>query len=203
MTRKGFTLLELLIVIGILAILATAAVLVLNPAELLRQARDSTRVSDLATINSALGLYVTNVSPIDLDDAAAVGMACGAQIDLTRTWSSSYAAAVDAQEMATTTNQTAVSNSNRGTTTIAGAGWVSVDFTDISGGSPLPRIPVDPTNSVAYQYQYECTTDTWELNTNLESAKFGAGTGTDNKERNDGGDQIDFYEVGNEPGLDL
>lgn len=39
--RKGFTLIELLIVIGILAVLATAVIMVLNPAELLKQARDS------------------------------------------------------------------------------------------------------------------------------------------------------------------
>ncbi|KKU14411.1 MAG: hypothetical protein UX23_C0018G0001, partial [Parcubacteria group bacterium GW2011_GWB1_45_9] len=53
--KKGFTLIELLIVIGLLAILSTVAVLVINPAELLRQARDSQRVSDLGTVHSALG----------------------------------------------------------------------------------------------------------------------------------------------------
>lgn len=202
MTKKGFTLLELLIVIGILAILATAAVLVLNPAELLRQARDSTRVSDMATIHSALGLYVTNVSPIDLDDAGS-GMACGIQTDIAREWSSSYSEAVDAEEFATTTNQTAINNQNRGTTSINGTGWISVDFTDISGGSPIANLPRDPTNDTTYQYQYECTADTWELNTNLESTKFGTGTGNDNKERNDGGTDLFRYEIGTEPGLDL
>jgi prepilin-type N-terminal cleavage/methylation domain-containing protein len=41
---KGFTLIELLIVIAILAILATAVVLVLNPAQILAQARDAQRI---------------------------------------------------------------------------------------------------------------------------------------------------------------
>src|SRR3989344_8684487 len=59
---KGFTLIELLIVIAILAVLSTAVVLVLNPAELLKQGRDSTRISDLASINSAIALYLTDVS---------------------------------------------------------------------------------------------------------------------------------------------
>ena len=55
--QKGFTLIELLIVIAIIAILAVVVVLTLNPAELLRQARDSNRISDFATIKSALALY--------------------------------------------------------------------------------------------------------------------------------------------------
>ena len=47
--KKGFTLIELLIVIAIIAILAVVVVLVLNPAELLRQSRDSQRLSDIST----------------------------------------------------------------------------------------------------------------------------------------------------------
>ena len=44
--KKGFTLVELLIVIGIVAILATIVVLVINPVELLKESRDSRRLSD-------------------------------------------------------------------------------------------------------------------------------------------------------------
>ncbi len=51
---KGFTLIELLIVIGILAILATVVILVINPTELIKQARDSNRLSDLGILNKAL-----------------------------------------------------------------------------------------------------------------------------------------------------
>jgi len=66
-TKKGFTLLELLIVIAILAILASAAVVVLNPAELLRRARDSGRITNIANIRNAINLYLTTVTTIDLD----------------------------------------------------------------------------------------------------------------------------------------
>jgi prepilin-type N-terminal cleavage/methylation domain-containing protein len=58
--RRGFTLIELLVVIAIIAILAVVVVLTLNPAELLRQSRDSNRVSDMATLTSALNLYNTD-----------------------------------------------------------------------------------------------------------------------------------------------
>ena len=42
-SRKGFTLLELLIVIAIIAILSVVLVIVLNPAETLRKSRDAQR----------------------------------------------------------------------------------------------------------------------------------------------------------------
>jgi len=57
--KKGFTLLELLIVIAILAVLSSAIVLVLNPAQLLAQARDSQRLSDLSSLHSAIALYLS------------------------------------------------------------------------------------------------------------------------------------------------
>lgn len=62
----GFTLLELLIVISIIAILSVALVLVLNPAETLRKSRDAQRISDLNTMKTALGLYLTSTSTPDL-----------------------------------------------------------------------------------------------------------------------------------------
>src|SRR3989338_3912777 len=67
----GFTLLELLIVIGIMVILGTVLVLILNPAETLRKARDNQRISDLATVKTALGLYLTDVVSTDLDAGVA------------------------------------------------------------------------------------------------------------------------------------
>jgi len=45
MKRSAFTLIELLIVIAIIAILSIVVILVLNPAQLLKQSRDSNRVS--------------------------------------------------------------------------------------------------------------------------------------------------------------
>ena len=55
----GFTLVELLVVIGILAVLTAAVILIINPVEYLRQARDVTRMSDLDSINKALSVLET------------------------------------------------------------------------------------------------------------------------------------------------
>jgi len=56
-SKKGFTLIELLIVIAIIATLATAVILILNPAELLRRTRDSQRLSDIKELQKALQLF--------------------------------------------------------------------------------------------------------------------------------------------------
>lgn len=53
----GFTLVELLIVIGVLAIISTMLILTMNPLEQIKKSNDSARKSDLAQIRRALELY--------------------------------------------------------------------------------------------------------------------------------------------------
>ncbi len=200
-TKKGFTLLELLIVIGILAILSSVTVLVLNPAELLRQARDTQRINDLGTLNNALALYASTAATVSLgtlgvpyshnggtnaSTTAAFGSACGGDI----------------------TGH--VSSTNRTPTT---SGWIPVNFGATSGGSPLSVLPVDPSSGVGtivtvddwqlvYWYQASTASSTWELAAKMESTRYKAG-GANDVSTNDGGTCSHWYEVGTEPGLDL
>jgi len=188
-SRKGagFTLIELLVVIAILAVLAVAVVLVLNPAELIKQARDTTRISDLAALNSAIALYLADVA------SPSIG-------------TTSYCTS------GTTTKGTMACSTSTSTVT-TGGGWVTINFGSISSGSPLPRLPMDPNNgstncgsgAAACFYQYLTsgnTTLTYELNASMESVKYASGGGSD-VETNDGGNSATAYEVGNDPGLDL
>jgi prepilin-type N-terminal cleavage/methylation domain-containing protein len=55
--RKGFTLIELIVAIGVLAIFSSFVVAILNPFEQFKKAADSKRKSDLAQIQRALEAY--------------------------------------------------------------------------------------------------------------------------------------------------
>lgn len=186
MTKTGFTLIELIIVIAVIAILATTVILVINPVTILQEARDSQRIADVSQMNSALGLYLATVSSPNLGDSAkcyvhnsgaVLAVNCGGRHAGATT--STVSRAVD------------------------GTGWMPVNLTAISGGSPLAVWPVDPTNNATLFYSYAVGTGfTYELNADMESARYGQG-GSDDNESTDGGNKDNLYEVGTDPGLDL
>lgn len=211
--RKGFTLIELLVVIAIIAVLAVVVVLTLNPAELLRQARDSNRLSDFATLKSALSLYATDVvTSTNLNGTA--GMTGNGAYDLylyqtsgnnaptamatyntTSTVQGSWGF-LGGEAAATTTAQGAAGRAVNGT------GWIPVNFGAISSGAPLAALPVDPSNSYGgtassslYAYVYAASSTVYKLTTRMESTKYVNGGGSD-VESTDGGSNPVSYEQG-------
>ncbi len=58
--RNGFTLIEVLLVIAILAILASVVIIAINPSRQLGTARDAQRLSDVYAILGALHQYAAN-----------------------------------------------------------------------------------------------------------------------------------------------
>ncbi len=181
-TKKGFTLIELLIVIGILAILVAAVVVVLNPAQLLAQARDGQRMSDMDSLRSAINLYLATAPSATLTATSTMTQG-GSTVMNTVLALNSATDTIDATAFASA----AVSSS----TVVTGAGWIPIAFTQITGGSPLARLPIDPVNSGNYFYAYTAnSTSTYKLITVLESTKYAVNMA------NDGGNSNNIYEIG-------
>lgn len=58
--QSGFTLIEILLVMGIIAILATVVIVAINPSRQFAQARNSQRVSNVNTILNAIGQNIAD-----------------------------------------------------------------------------------------------------------------------------------------------
>jgi prepilin-type N-terminal cleavage/methylation domain-containing protein len=196
-TRKGFTLIELLVVVAIVAILSIVVLLTLNPAELLRQARDSNRISDLATVRAAVSLYLADVS------SPVIGTSTWCTTSVAQATTTANACNASLGFSAATTNYASTTAAGSGVFAVNGTGWVPVNFNQISSGAPfgsLPRDPINAADSVSccrryYGYTSSSTSLTFKLVAKMESAKY-ASSGASDVESTDGGISNNTYEVG-------
>jgi len=172
-SRKAFTLLEVLVVAGIVAILAIVVVITLNPIQLLEQSRDADRVSDMSTLNKAVALYHEDA----MNHPSTMFMGTSSII---------YLSVPD--PTATTTAGTNCSGIGLGLPStgyhcpwaatyrnVNGAGWIPIDFASSTFGSSISALSVDPINTAASGEYYEYTTDgagNWQIVSVPESQKY-------------------------------
>ena len=190
-SNKGFTLIELLVVIAIIAVLSIVVILTLNPAELLRQARDSNRISDLSTVKSAIALYLADItSPwLGTSTNAYEDVTSLANSTSTTSFNLTFSSQPSAGAIVTSTAPRAVD----------GTGWIPVKFTQISSGAPIGQLPVDPLDNDGgihlYLYKASSTALTFKLAAKMESTKY-SNTGTSDVESTDGGNNTAEFEAG-------
>lgn len=171
-TARGFTLVELLVVIAIIAILAVIVGVVINPIELRKRSNDAARLSDMANLQQAINV------------AAQEAKTTGAEILCFNT-------------IAPCTESSFPVGAN--TRKSDGSGWVKVNISAQKSVS-MPTLPVDPVNDATYKYTYSTNAagDAWEINAVLESAQQKDKMANDGGNANDVVAGTAKYEVGSD-----
>lgn len=142
--RAGFTLLEFITAAGILVVAISVAVVLLNPTELFKQARDVQRIVDLETLSSTVELMQANhknigtsgqVVYISLQSATSDCADIISQLQsLNIGWS--FHCSVDDP------------------TLVNGDGWLPFDMSIDDSRTPVTHLPLDPRNGATGQRYY-------------------------------------------------
>ena len=184
---SGFTLLELLIIIGIIAIVGVIVMLIVNPAEMFSQSRDTRRMVDLKNIDSAMRLarqdsvFMGNPNTvyISVPDPALLGNA------------TSSCPNMGLPPLDPSWKYNCVSQDNLAKNT--GAGWIPINFSSLGVGSPFASLPIDPENTTSSWRYYRYITDSkgkYIAVSGLYSDKFKP------EAAKDGGGDSEKFEVG-------
>jgi len=195
---QGFTLLELLLVVAIIAVLSMFVLVAVNPVELMKQSRDSVRLNDLRTLKQAVLLAANNNEDLDMDGPN-FSDSCSGQSSpkvfvsvpfdngetpppLPLSWAGWSWSQVSTDNLYN----------------VDGTGWLPIDFRSLSGVPPsstLAALSVDPINTFAsgLYFTYVCG-GSFELTTKLESKKYE----DEQVVAKDGGDSPKLYEIGSD-----
>jgi len=184
-SRQSFTLIEILVTVALIAVLAVAVILSLNPSELIKQARDSQRMTDINNLTRAINLYIG-----DTGGSGFYGTSSVVYVSIPDT--TSTCANLGLPPLSSGWSYKCASSSTLQKTD--GTGWIPIDFRKQSFGKTLSKLPIDPINQTStgnyYTYTYNQQTGKYEINTRFESTK------RQELALSDGGDNSNVYEQG-------
>lgn len=178
---ESFTLIELLIVIGVLAVLTAAVVLIMNPAERLKESRDARRITELTSLEKTINVLTTQNTNLPMGTSSVVYVSI--PDDASSTCGS---LGLPALSPGYTYNCVTTANLRKTNST----GWIPIDFSS-TGVAMLPTLPIDPVNTTSTGLYYTYMMGgSFEVNAKFESQKY------DDLMASDGGDSLVAYERG-------
>jgi prepilin-type N-terminal cleavage/methylation domain-containing protein len=193
--RSAFTLIELLVVIAILAVLAVVVILTLNPAQMLAQARDSNRFSDMVSLQTAMNLYISD------QPGASIGSSSVTYVSIpdptATTTAGDHCEGLGLPGPSQNYHCAATSTFRNNDST----GWMPVNFKSISSGAPISQLPIDPVNASTSGlfYLYAANSNNqYDLATGMEASKNKGISGTLGTQQ---GRSWNSYEIGTSQGL--
>lgn len=182
--NNSFTLIELLISIGIIGVLVGVTVVAINPAEILSRGRDSRREGDLNTIYLALQMANNK----DLNMGVCDGTKVYTSLPSSDTLSN--------DNLPNGMSWVQVSDDNMRKTN--GNGWIPINFDVLGGTISLPSLPVDPKNNSSDNlfYTYTCNSSNQYVLTAWLESKHNNLCDLDSASGKDGGLNPYLYEIG-------
>jgi len=150
-------------------------IFVLNPPQLLAQARDATRRSDLSTLNGDLALYTNDQEGANSFSLGSSSVTYISVPDPTAT----STAGTDCTGLGFPSGGAFHCAASSTLRNVNGQGWIPVNFTNMSTRAPLSQLPVDPVNTTSTNFYYTYQTDgaTYKLRAVPESNSYLAQAG--------------------------
>jgi type II secretory pathway pseudopilin PulG len=182
--KRGFTLIETLIILGVLAILGTITAIVINPIERLRTARDTNRFADLRSVQKTLSLFKIDNPNLSFGSSSVVYVSLPDTDPNCSSW--------DLPPLPSGWSYSCKDQTNY--KKVDGTGWIPVNLTVSTSnlGSGLSILPVDSANNSNnyFFYIYDPSSGTFELGATLEAERNKIAA------LNDGGVSPEFWELG-------
>lgn len=178
---RGFSLIEILVVLGLMIFLFGSFFYFWNTSQVFKKGRDSRRISDLQALDAAIKNLLVTQSDLNLGQENIIYLSLPDSSSTCGSYSLNKISSPFSYRCQTITNYLKTD----------GNGWLPINF---ASGSVivLSSLPKDPLNNADYFYAYQVKNGRYKLTARFEDKSF------IEKMVSDGGLELTLYEVGSD-----